>query len=208
MTTVALAYGRTGLTVDLPRGADVIEPRQQHGLADEAAALRRALREPLVGAPLGELVRRGASVAVVVCDVTRPFPGARVLPVLLEELDPLRPGAVDIFVATGTHRQCTAAELERMLGPAVLARCRVFQHDAFNLGSHRALGTIPGTAVPALVEAAFLDHAVRITTGFIEPHFFAGFSGGPKMVAPGLAGLETVLELHSAARIGDHRATW
>ena len=68
MTTVALAYGRTGLTVDLPRGAEVIEPRQQHGLADEAAALRHALREPLVGAPLSELVRRGASVAVVVCD--------------------------------------------------------------------------------------------------------------------------------------------
>jgi nickel-dependent lactate racemase len=208
MTTVELAYGRTGLTVDLPPGADVIEPRRLRGLADEAGALRRALREPLAGPPLHELVRRGASVAVVVCDVTRPFPAARVLPVLLEELDPLGPGAVDVFVATGTHRACTAAELERMLGPEVLARCRVVQHDAFDPASHRALGTVPGTAVPALVEAAFLDHAVRITTGFIEPHFFAGFSGGPKMVAPGLAALETVLELHSAARIGDPRATW
>jgi nickel-dependent lactate racemase len=208
MTTVELAYGRTGLTVDLPPGADVIEPRRLPGLADEAAALRRALREPLAGPPLHERVRRGASVAVVVCDVTRPFPAARVLPVLLEELDPLVPGAVDIFVATGTHRACTAAELERMLGPEVLARCRVVQHDAFNRASHRDLGTVPGTPVPALLEAAFLDHAVRITTGFIEPHFFAGFSGGPKMVAPGLAALETVLELHSAARIGDPRATW
>jgi nickel-dependent lactate racemase len=208
MTTVELAYGRTGLTVDLPPGADVIEPRWLRGLPDEAGELRRALREPLAGPPLHEMVRRGASVAVAVCDVTRPFPAARVLPVLLEELDPLGPGAVDVFVATGTHRACTAAELERMLGPDVLARCRVVQHDAFDPASHRDLGTVPGTAVPALVEAAFLDHAARITTGFIEPHFFAGFSGGPKMVAPGLAALETVLELHSAARIGDPKATW
>jgi nickel-dependent lactate racemase len=208
MSTVELAYGRTGLTVDLPRAAEVIEPHQQPGLADEVGALRRALREPLAGPPLGELVRRDAGVAVVVCDVTRPFPAARVLPVLLEELDSQGAGAVDVFVATGTHRQCTAAELERMLGPAVLARCQVIQHDAFDPARHRDLGPVPGTTVPALVEAAFLDHAVRITTGFIEPHFFAGFSGGPKMVAPGLAALETTLELHSAGRIGDPRATW
>jgi nickel-dependent lactate racemase len=129
MTTVELAYGRTGLTVDLPPGADVIEPRWLRGLPDEAGELRRALREPLAGPPLHEMVRRGASVAVAVCDVTRPFPAARVLPVLLEELDPLGPGAVDVFVATGTHRACTAAELERMLGPDVLARCRVVQHS-------------------------------------------------------------------------------
>jgi len=208
MTTIDLAYGRSGLTVDLPGAADVIEPRQQPGLADEAGALRRALRRPLAGPPLGELVQRGSSVAVVVCDITRPFPAARVLPVLLEELDPLGPGTVTVFVATGTHRQCTAAELERMLGSEVLGRCQILQHDAFDRARHRDLGTVPGTAVRALVEGGFLDHAVRITTGFIEPHFFAGFSGGPKMVAPGLAALETVLELHSAARIGDPRATW
>ena len=85
----------------------------------------RALRRPLAGPPLGELVQRGASVAVVVCGITRPFPAARVLPVLLEELDPLGPGTVSVFVATGTHRQCTAAELERMLGSEVLGRCQV-----------------------------------------------------------------------------------
>ena len=105
MTTIDLAYGRSGLTVDLPGAADVIEPRQQPGLADEAGALRRALRAAARRPPLRELVRRGASVAVVVCDVTRPFPAARVLPVLLEELDPLGPGTVTVFVATGTHRR-------------------------------------------------------------------------------------------------------
>ena len=95
MTTVDLAYGRSGLTVDLPGGADVIEPRQQPGSPTRPRRSGAPCAEPLAGPPLGELVRRGASVAVVVCDVTRPFPAARVLPVLLEELDPLRPGAVE-----------------------------------------------------------------------------------------------------------------
>ncbi|HXM56902.1 MAG TPA: nickel-dependent lactate racemase, partial [Candidatus Dormibacteraeota bacterium] len=205
MARVRLAYGRTGLEVDVPAGADVIEPRRQPALADEATAVRRALREPLGCRPLRELVPRGAAVGVSVCDVTRPFPAARLLPVLLEEIGP---ADVTVFVATGTHRACTREELERMLGREVLAAVRVVQHDAFDRGRHAELGSVPGTAVPALVERAFLEQDVRLTAGFIEPHFFAGFSGGPKMVAPGLAHLDTVLELHSAARIGHPRATW
>jgi lactate racemase len=128
------------------------------------------------------------------------------VPILLEELPE---ATVTLFIATGTHRLCTEAELDHMLGPELRARCRVVQHDAFDRGRHTLLGTVPGTAdVPALVESEFLAQDVRITTGFIEPHFFAGFSGGPKMVAPGLAAIETVLDLHSAARIGHPRATW
>src|SRR5262245_37855436 len=202
---VRLAYGRAGLDVDLPAPADVLEPRRLAPLADEADAIRRALRQPIGCRPLRELVPRGAAVGVSVCDVTRPFPASRVLPVLLDELGAAR---VTVFVATGTHRACTPAELERMLGPDVLAAVQVVQHDAFDRGRHAALGQVPGTAVPALVERAFLEQDVRLTTGFIEPHFFAGFSGGPKMVAPGLAHLDTVLELHSAARIGHASATW
>lgn len=195
---VSLAYGRDGLVVDLPDG-DVIEPVEQPPLPDELAALRRAVR------PVRELAGRGASVGISVCDVTRPFPAARVLPVLLEQLEAAR---VTVFVATGTHRLCTQDELERMLGPDVLRACRVVQHDAFDRSRHASLGPIGETGAEALVEGEFLEQEVRITTGFIEPHFFAGFSGGPKMVAPGLGALETVLELHSAARIGHPRAVW
>jgi nickel-dependent lactate racemase len=205
MGRVRLAYGRTGLEVDLPAGADVLEPRRMSGVADEAAAVRRALRQPIGARPLRELVPRGAAVGISVCDVTRPFPGHRLLPILLDELDSAE---VTVFVATGTHRACTDAELERMLGVEVLRAVRVVQHDAFDRERHAALGSVPGSAAPALVERAFLEQDVRLTTGFIEPHFFAGFSGGPKMVAPGLAHLDTVLELHSAARIGHPRATW
>jgi lactate racemase len=205
MAVVRLAYGRAGMEVDLPAGAHVLEPRRLEGLTDEAAAIRRALRQPIAGRPLRELVPPGAAVGVSVCDVTRPFPASRVLPVLLDELGRAR---VTVFMATGTHRACTPAELERMLGAEVLAAVEVVQHDAFDRGRHAPLGEVPGSAAPALVERAFLEQDVRVTTGFIEPHFFAGFSGGPKMVVPGLAHLDTVLELHSAARIGHPRATW
>jgi lactate racemase len=205
MAVVHLAYGHDGLDVDLPAGADVLEPRRLPGLPDEADAIRRALREPTGSRPLREVVPAGAAVGISVCDVTRPFPASRVLPVLLDELPAAR---VTVFVATGTHRACTPAELERMLGREVLAAVDVVQHDAFDRSRHAELGAVPGSAAPALVERAFLEQDVRLTTGFIEPHFFAGFSGGPKMVAPGLAHLDTVLELHSAARIGHPRATW
>lgn len=192
----------------VPERADVIEPRFVTGLTDEEGTIARALREPLAGPPLVERVPPGSHIGIVICDVTRPFPARRVLPVLLAELQRTNPAQVTIFVATGTHRLCTDAELLEMLGPQLLEACQVIQHDAFDAARHTQLGTVLGTSTPALVESAFLEQDVRITTGFIEPHFFAGFSGGPKMVSPGLAAIETVLDLHSAARIGDPRATW
>src|SRR5919202_4198653 len=123
--TVELAYGRGGLRVELPSAADVIEPRYVPGLADEAQAVRLALREPTSGPPLRALVPRGASVGVSICDVTRPFPGRRVLPVLVDELESLGASAITLFVATGKHRLCTPAELEQMLGPDLQRRCEV-----------------------------------------------------------------------------------
>jgi nickel-dependent lactate racemase len=189
----------------LPEHAEVIEPRFVPGLEDEPAVLRTALREPIAGPPLRDRVPEGATVAIVICDVTRPFPARRVLPVILQEIQDHQ---VTIFIATGTHRACTTSELLEMLGPDLLHNYEVVQHDAFDPSRHTRLGTVLGTSTPALVERAFLEHDVRFPTGFIEPHFFAGFSGGPKMVAPGLAAIETVLDLHSAARIGHSNATW
>ena len=205
--SVRLDFGRAGLDLAVPAGVDVLRPRAVESMGERAAvdALRAAFRAPSSGAPLASLVRPGAVVAVSVCDVTRPFPSKIVLPVLIDELPGRR---VRLCVATGSHRPCTAAELDAMFGADVLAAVELVQHDADDAGAHRALGTVPGSAVPALVDRAFLDADARVTLGFVEPHFFAGFSGGPKMVAPGLAALETIAELHSAARIGDARATW
>jgi nickel-dependent lactate racemase len=95
-----------------------------------------------------------------------------------------------------------------MFGAEILAACEIVQHDGDDDAAHVTLGLVPGSDVPARVDRRFVEADVRVTLGFVEPHFFAGFSGGPKMVAPGLAALETIQELHSAARIGDRRATW
>jgi lactate racemase len=204
---VRLAYGKQGLPVELPGDAVIIEPRFLPGLVDEADALRQALRAPIDRPPLRELVAPTDSVAIVVCDITRPMPSRQVLPVVLAELDHLAPGRITIFNATGTHRANTPAELAEMLGPDVVARHEVVNHDAFDLGAHDYLGDLP-TGGPIWLDRRFLQSSIKILTGFIEPHFFAGFSGGPKMVAPGLAALETVLHLHSAPFVGHELATW
>lgn len=206
---VDLAYGTTGLAVELPESRTVVvAPSYRAAAPDPAAEVRRALREPVAGPPLRSRVHKGQRVAVAVCDGTRPQPRDVVVPVLLEELS----GIVDlddvvVLVATGTHRANTLGELEAMLGAEVLASVRVVNHDARDDASLADLGML-GDGVPVKLNREWVDADVRITTGFVEPHFFAGFSGGPKLVAPGLAGLETTLVLHDARRIGDPRATW
>src|SRR5439155_2117279 len=108
MQRIDLAYGQTGLSVELQPEAEVIEPRYLPGLADEGQAIRAALRAPTCGQALGDLVPAGATVGISVCDVTRPFPGRRVLPVLLDELRSAGAGHITMFIATGTHRLCTS----------------------------------------------------------------------------------------------------
>jgi nickel-dependent lactate racemase len=115
--------------------------------------------------------------------------------------------AVTLLVATGTHRANTDAELRAMLGDDLVDSMRIVNHDSRDPSMLRWCGEL-GRGVPVWLNRHWVDADVRITTGFVEPHFFAGFSGGPKLVAPGLAGLDTVLTLHDARRIGDEKATW
>ena len=146
--------------------------------------------------------------AISACDGTRPQPRHLMIPAILEELDGItRLEDVVVLVATGTHRGNDSGELRAMFGDAVVDSVRIVNHDARDAGQLAFAGTL-GDGVPVWLNRTWLEADVRITTGFVEPHFFAGFSGGPKLVAPGLAGLETVLVLHDAARIGDPRATW
>jgi nickel-dependent lactate racemase len=117
-TRVTLAYGKTGLEVELPADrTTVIEPKYLAGMPDEAAALRKAMRQPHASEPLRQRVPAEARVAIVVCDVTRATPTSRILPVILSEIDHVDPARVTIFIATGTHRGTTPEELDRMLGP-------------------------------------------------------------------------------------------
>jgi nickel-dependent lactate racemase len=206
---VRLAYGEDDLHIEVdPHRTTIVEPVYRSAAADPRGTLRAALRDPVAGPPLRERVRRGQTVAISACDGTRPQPRDLMIPALLEELDGIvRPEDVVILVATGTHRGNSEAEVRRMFGDAVVDAVRIVNHDARDrdrlvwLGRH-------GADVPVWLNREWVEADVRITTGFVEPHFFAGFSGGPKLVAPGLAALETVLVLHDAARIGHPRATW
>jgi lactate racemase len=206
---VRLAYGETGLDVDFDdRRTTVIEPVHPPAATDQAAVLTAALRDPVAGPPLRERVRPGQTVAISACDGTRPQPRHLMIPTILSELD----GVIDlddvtVLVATGTHRGNTDAELRAMFGDEVVDSVRIVNHDARDREALRWLGEY-GAGVPVWLNRAWADADVKITTGFVEPHFFAGFSGGPKLVAPGLAALETVLVLHDAKRIGHANATW
>ncbi|GAB3977808.1 nickel-dependent lactate racemase [Actinoallomurus acanthiterrae] len=206
---VHLAYGESGLDIDVdPEVTTVVEPVHHEAAADQVALVRAALRHPVAGPPLRERVRPGQTVAISVCDGTRPQPRRLVVPALLAELDGVvRLEDVVILIATGTHRGNTDAELRQMFGDQVVDAVRIVNHDARRPDELTWMGRF-GKDVPVWLNREWAAADVRITTGFVEPHFFAGFSGGPKLVAPGLAALETVLVLHDAARIGDPRATW
>jgi nickel-dependent lactate racemase len=157
--------------------------------------------------PLRELARPGQTVAISVCDITRPMPSSRVLPVLLAELEHVPRDRISILVATGTHRSNTVEELEGMLGAEVVRNYPVINHRSFRPQTLGYRGTLP-SGIPVWLNSIWLESDVRITTGFVEPHFFAGFSGGPKLVAPGLAGFDTIMKLHSAPLIAHPQATW
>jgi nickel-dependent lactate racemase len=206
---VWLAYGEEGLRVDLPdERTTVVQPVHASPAPDPAAALRTAMREPVAGPPLRDIARPGQTVAISMCDGTRPQPRHLMIPAVLEELDGIvRLEDVTILVATGTHRGNTEEELRRMLGDEVMGAVRVVNHDARDRSTLTYLGE-HGAGVPVWLNTEWVQADLRITTGFVEPHFFAGFSGGPKLVAPGLAALETVLTLHDAARIGHPNAIW
>ena len=204
---VELAYGRHGTSVEVPDGAEVIAPFNEPGLHDEAASITAALRRPLAGPPLQELTAGAARIAVVFPDLTRPMPNRTVLPPLLAEL--ARCGVADdritLLCATGTHRQATAAEMEELVGPEIVARYAIVDHDGTS-EAHVEVGAVDGTLV--LLQREYVEADLRIITGFVEPHFFAGFSGGPKAVCPGLAANSTILEAHHPRRIADARATF
>ena len=203
-----LDYGTDGLEVDLsPYDPVVIEPVHRPATPDPRTTLIEALRSPMGQRPLRDVFKAPMKVGISVCDITRAQPRQLMVEALLAEMPGLGPEDVTIFIATGTHRENSEAEIERMLGPELAHRCRVVCHNARDSASLTHVGNT-ANGVPVLLNTEWIRTDFKITTGFVEPHFFAGFSGGPKMVAPGLAGLETVMHLHDARRIAHPSATW
>lgn len=205
---VNLAYGQGHLTVELPEDrTTVIEPSHTPGLPDERTALFAALDKPIGTRPLREWIKPGDRVCILFTDITRATPNERLIPWLLEYLKDVPREQITLLNQLGTHRPNTTIELERMLTPAVVQHYRVVNHEPENPDALVQLGTTrDGT--PTLINKHAVEADVRIVTGFIEPHFFAGFSGGIKGIVPGIAGLKTVMSNHGARNIGDPKSTF
>ena len=197
---VKLAFGRQGAEVEIPSHvqANVLEPKFAAAVPSADAALAEALRQPINAPALLDLARGKKSAAISLCDITRPAPNRVVLPHVLATLEQagIPRSSITILIATGLHRAATEQELHTIVGPEILSRYTIASHDARDTASHVDLGTTrSGTRV--LIDRHFVDSDLHISLGFIEPHLMLGFSGGRKLVAPGLAGEETIKRLHS-----------
>jgi nickel-dependent lactate racemase len=196
---VTLDYGRTGMSVELP-DANVIGPlaiRPAPPLSDPQAAVEDALARPIGTAPLAEIASGRRNACILVCDITRPVPNRLILPPLLRTLEHqgIARREILILIATGLHRPNEGAELEEMLGRDIAANYRIENHHGKVLEEHDYLGETPN-GVPVWLDQRYLRADLKITTGLIEPHLMAGYSGGRKVICPGIAALETVKIWH------------
>lgn len=206
---IKMDYGRSGLLLDVPDGADIFLVRETPAVADEPAAIQEALRHPCQSPPLGSLIQKDMKVLVVHTDITRATPNDRLLPVILDEIERngVRKQDITLLNALGTHRPQTRQELKSMLGAEITENYHCCQHDAFNETQLVSLGET-GQGHPIKLNRALMEADLKVLTGFIEPHFFAGYSGGPKAILPGLAGAETVFVNHSPGMIAHPKATF
>ncbi|WP_312423293.1 nickel-dependent lactate racemase [Anaerospora hongkongensis] len=207
MKKVKLAYGKTGIEVTVPDQAVVIEPRHLAALPDEKAAVTAALRQPVGTLPLKEMVQRNQKVVIVISDITRPTPNHKLVPWLLEELAHVPSDNITILNGLGSHRANTQDELVQMLGRKVVDTIRIINHDAFTKEQLVKVG-VNSHGSNVYFHKEYVNADFKIVTGFIEPHFFAGFSGGPKGICPGVAGIETILDFHNAKMVGHPLSTW
>ena len=197
---VTLDYGKTGLPVSLPDDRLIAPPltiRPADPLANPEAALEAALASPTGTRPLSELAKGKKTACVVVCDITRPVPNKLILPPVLRTIEAAgvpRTG-ITILVATGLHRPNEGEELVELVGEFVAKNYRCENHHGKEKDEHEYLGTTP-SGVPAWIDKRYTQAELKITTGLIEPHLMAGYSGGRKLICPGIAGLETVKVWH------------
>jgi nickel-dependent lactate racemase len=207
---VHLAYGQGKLEVELAGVAvDLIEPKHQPGLANEKEAVLAALDAPIGAEPLRDWLKPGGRIAIAFTDITRATPNDRLIPWLLDYLHVHGVPREQILLVNqvGTHRPNTPDELKRMLTAPVVESYRVVNHEPANPQALVQFGTTRSGA-PALLNRHFAEADVRIVTGFIEPHLFAGFSGGVKNIVPGLAGLRTVMHNHGFRNLVHPAATY
>lgn len=206
--TIDLSFGRSHLQVGIADGLipTIIRKRQMPKLSDPVAAIREALLRPIGASPLIELARGRRSACILICDITRPVPNhlflRPMIEIMIEGGIPI--SAITVLVATGLHRPNEGAELAELVGdPWVLEHVRVENHFARDETAHTDLGVTPSRGTPVRIDRRFVEADLRIATGLVEPHFMAGWSGGRKVIAPGIAHHETIRTFHSARFMED-----
>jgi nickel-dependent lactate racemase len=206
--TINLLFGKGHLPVNLPEGAKatIIRKGVLPKLADGPAAIREALETPIGSPPLRMLARGRRSACILICDITRPVPNRLFLRPMIETMveQGIPLDAITVLVATGLHRPNEGEELAELVGdPWVMAEVRVENHFARDEAAHVDLGVTKTRGTPIKIDRRFVEADLRIATGLVEPHFMAGWSGGRKVVAPGVAHHETIRTFHSARFMED-----
>lgn len=204
---VYLAYGKDGLHINVPEQSRIVEPTHLKLPENDHALVIEALRNPRGTKSLREMVKSSDKVVIVISDITRPTPNHKLIPWLIEELPHVPIENITIINGLGTHRDQTRDEFIAMLGENVVDTVRIINHHCHEKSELSHLGT-SSFGCEVYLNKEYVEADFRIVTGFIEPHFFAGFSGGPKGIMPGIAGIETILTFHNAKMIGHPEATW
>jgi len=184
----------------------VIRPKFERVLPDAETIFRASCRSPIGCTPLRNVIRTGDRVVVVTSDITRPVPNRKLIPWLLEEL-PVPPDNVTVLLGNGSHRKNSPAEIVDMFGEDAVKKVKIVNHDGFDPEQNGYVAQTPSGA-DVYLDKLYLEADKRIVVGFIEPHFFAGFSGGAKGIIPGIAGIEIILHTHRAELIADPMSTW
>ena len=196
---IKMDYGKTGLMVDLPNEKVIgpLEIKNAIPLANQSQAISDALANPIGSKPLAEIAKGKKTACILIYDITRPVPNKVILPQILktiEEAGVPRSG-ITILIATGLHRPNEGEELVELVGEDIANNYRVENHHGKETSEHDYLGITP-KGVPVYIDSRYIRAELKITTGLIEPHLMAGYSGGRKVICPGIAGIETVKVWH------------
>ena len=206
---VQIAYGKQGLMLNLPDDLNlqVITPEFVPGLADPQAAFETAFEKPYGCPPLRELAGAEDRIGIIFNDITRATPNDVILKAILKAIPHVPAENIILFDALGTHRPNTDAELRKMLGDDLVNNYRIVQNNSFEKETQVHLG-VTSSGNQVWINRELTECDLVILTGFIEPHFFAGFSGGGKAIMPGMAGLDTILGNHSARTLDNSNSIW
>ncbi|MBD3256310.1 MAG: nickel-dependent lactate racemase [Candidatus Lokiarchaeota archaeon] len=200
-------YGKNGLEIEIDPlwKVDILRPLEQKAIIDPVEKIRSSIRNPIGLLPLRELLKQKDTlnqICIVVSDATRPVPTHIILQGLIKELNEygIKDQQIIILIATGLHRPSREEEIQRIIGNDLKNRIKVINHKANNKNELTFLGD-SSKEIPIYINTQYYQSDFKILTGYVEPHFFFGFSGGRKSLIPGIAGKDSILGNHSAKMI-------